>query len=116
MWVFVAVRALSERDPNISRLAIGPIDMALGALHRSVKPGERIPGFGVIELAHINGLPIDEVMTGLAVRSQSSFVLIFVARGATGGQTEVGAGQILFLDRGPFLRRDVRRIVALVTR
>jgi len=65
--VLVTISALIKRDTHILRLAIRPIDVALGALHLSVHAGQGIPGFVVIELRDINRLPVRKVMTGLAI-------------------------------------------------
>jgi len=68
----------------------------------------------MVELAHVDGLPVDEVVTGLAGRAQTALVEIFMTGRARCGHTEIGAVQILFLDRGPFLRRDMRGSVAFL--
>ena len=39
MWIFVAVRTLTERDSDISRLAVSTAGMTLGALDLSVQAG-----------------------------------------------------------------------------
>ena len=88
--------------------------MALGALHLRMQSGEGITGFRVVELGHVDGLPVDEVVAGLAVRAQTALVEIFVTSGAGSGHTEISAVQILFLDRGAFLRRDMGGSVALL--
>lgn len=88
--------------------------MTLRALHLRVKSGERIACFGVVELADVKRFPVLKVMTGLAILSQSPFVLIFVTGDARGGKAEIGAIQILYLDCSAFLRRDVRWVMALV--
>ena len=89
--------------------------MALGALNLRMQAGQRISGLVVIELAHIDGFPVDEVVAGLAGRAQASLVKVFVAGNAGGRQTEKGAVQVLVLNGCPFLRRNSGRIVALIT-
>lgn len=88
--------------------------MALGALNLRVQAGQRISGLVVVELAHIDGFPVDEVVAGLAGRAQASLVKVFVAGNAGSGQTEECSVQVLVLDACPFLRRNSGRIVALV--
>ena len=68
----------------------------------------------MVELAYVDRFPVDEVVAGLAGRAQTALVEIFVAGRARGGYTEIGAVQVLFLDRGAFLRRDVGGNVALL--
>lgn len=68
----------------------------------------------MIELADLDCLPVFHVVARLAVRAQAPLVLILVARDATRGEAEIGAGQILGLDRRTFLRRNVSGIMALV--
>lgn len=113
MRVFVAVRTLIEGNANVLRLSVGAVGMALRALHLRMQSGQRIPRLGVIELRDADLLPVDEVVAGLALRSQPSFVLIFVAGCAGSREPKIGAAQIFFFDCRPLLRRDVRRIVTL---
>lgn len=68
----------------------------------------------MVELAHVDGLPVDEVVAGLAVRPQPALVEILVTGRAGRGHAEKGAVQVLFFNRRTFLRRDMGRIVALV--
>lgn len=112
--IVMAIRALIECDPGVLRLSIGSVGVALRTLHLSMETGERIPCLGVVELPDVEGFPVLEVVAGLAILSQTTFVLIFVASNASGREPEIGAVQILNLDCAAFLRRDVRRIVALV--
>ena len=42
VWVFVAVRALVERNPCVLRLPIGSVGMALCALHLGMEPRQRV--------------------------------------------------------------------------
>ena len=83
MRVLMAIGTLVERDAYILRLAIGAVDVALGALHLGVQSSEWIPSLGVIELAHVDRLPVHEVVAGLAVRTEAPFVLVLVAGKAT---------------------------------
>ena len=112
--ILVAIGALAEWNANVLRLAIGTVGVTLAALHLRMQSGERITGFGVVELAHVHGFPVNEVVAGLARRAQTALVEIFVTGRAGGGQTKVGAVQILFLDGRAFLRRDAGGIVTFV--
>ena len=67
----------------------------------------------MIELTHVDRLPIDEVVAGSTILAQSSLVLILVASDARRGKAEIGSAGIFDLDRDAFLGRDVRGIVTL---
>jgi len=88
--------------------------MALRALHLSVQSGQGIAGFAVIELADIDLLPVDKVVTRLAGRTEPPFMKVFVARNAGRGQPKIRAVQVLILNGCAFLRRDVCGAMALV--
>lgn len=60
--ILVAVRTLVERNPDVLRLAIGSVRVALRALHLRMQSGQRITRLRVIELADTDLLPIDEVV------------------------------------------------------
>lgn len=93
--VFVAIRALVERDANILRFAISAVRVALGALHLRVQASQRIARLRVVELtlalADADRLPVFKVVARLASRSKAAFVLILVACNATCRQPEVSA-------------------------
>jgi len=114
--IFVAVGALVERNANILRLAIGSIDMTLGALHLGVQSGQQIARLRVVELGDVDTLPVFEVVTLLTSRPQASFVQIFVTASACSRQTEIRTTEVLDLDRRPFSRGDMRRIMTFVAR
>ena len=80
--IAVAVRAFAEWEPDIARLVVRSRGMALCACDLRMKPGERIAGFPVIELADV--FPPCRVVTLLAVRPQASIVLVLVAGNAFG--------------------------------
>lgn len=88
--ILVAIGTLAEWNANVLGLAIGTVGVTLGALHLRMQSGEGIAGFGVVELAHVDGFPVDEVVTGLARRAQTALVEIFVTGRAGGGHTEIG--------------------------
>lgn len=69
----------------------------------------------MIELAHVDRLPIDEVVAGSAILAQPPLVLILVASHARRGKAQIGSAGIFDLDRGAFLGRNVRGIMALRT-
>jgi hypothetical protein len=114
MRVFVAIGTLAEWDANVSRLAVRTVRVALGTLHLGVQPGQRISRFRVIELTDVDLLPVDEVVTGLTIGTETSFVLIFVAGGTRSRYAQVRAVEILFFNRGAILRQNVGWHVALV--
>lgn len=115
MRIFVAVRALVEGNAHVSRFAVFSIDVALRALNLRVPSGQGIARLRVIELANGDRLPIGGVVALLAIGAEAALVLVFVARDATGRETEIGPARILDFDRRSFLRRDVGCVVALVT-
>ena len=77
--------------------------MALRALHLSVQSGQGIAGFAVIELADIDLLPVDKVVTRLAGRTEPPFMKVFVARNAGRGQPKIRAVQVLILNGCAFM-------------
>ena len=68
----------------------------------------------MVELAYVDGFPVDEVVARLAVGAQTSLVEVLVAGNAGSQQAQIRPIQVLVLDGRPFLRSDVRGIVALV--
>ena len=113
MRILMALGTLIERNAYVLRLSVWPIGVALGALHLQVQPGQRVARLGVIELTHVDRLPIDEVVAGSAILAQPPLVLILVASDASGGKAEIGSAGVFDLDRGAFLGRNVRGIMAL---
>ena len=84
--VLVAIGTQVERNTCIPRLAIRSVGVALRALHLRVETGQRIARLRVIELvANLQLLPVFVVVTLQAVRTQTAFVVILVARDAGGG-------------------------------
>ena len=67
----------------------------------------------MIELAYADSFPVVEVVAGLAVRTEPSFVLIIVAGDAVCGKAEKRTVRTQDLDEGAFLRRYVSGVVAL---
>ena len=112
--IFVAIRAQVERNADILRFPIWAVGVALFAFHLRVQTGQRIACLAVVELAHVDCLPVDEVVTRLAVRTEATLVKIFVAGNAGGRQTQKGAVQVLVFDCRAFLGRNSRSIVTLV--
>ena len=68
----------------------------------------------MIELPHIDHLPVVEVVALLARRAQAPFVWILMASPASSRQPKVGSVQVFDLYRGTVLRSNLRRIVAAV--
>lgn len=114
--VFVAVGALIKGDAHVLRLAIGPVGVALGALHLRVQARQRITRLRVIELAGADRLPVFEIVALLTRCPETTFVLILVTRDTASREAEVRSVQIFYLDARAFLRADVRRIMTFVTR
>ncbi len=112
--ILVAIRTLIEWNARVLRLSIRSIRMTLRALHLRVHASKRIARLRVIELAHVHRFPILEVVAGLAIRSEASLVLILVASQAGRRKAQECPVQIFDLDRRAFLRRNVRRSVALI--
>ena len=113
MRILMAVRTLMEWNAYVLRLAVCPVRVALGALHLQVQPGQWVACLGVIELAYVDLLPIDEVVARKTILAKASLVLILMAGGAGGGKAEIGSAEIFDFDRTAFLRRNVRGIMAL---
>jgi hypothetical protein len=111
----MAIGALRERQSCISRLAVAAGGMALFTLHLRVQAGQRIPRFGVIKLGRVDCLPVVEVMTLLATRTQPSLVRILMASSASLWYPQKTARQVLHLDRSALLRCDVIGTVAAST-
>ena len=68
----------------------------------------------MVELPNIEGFPVDEVMARLAIWTQTALVKVLVTGNAGGRQAKKRSVQIFILDRRPFLRGNVRGIMALV--
>jgi hypothetical protein len=114
VWIFVAIRAQAKGDAGIARLAIWTTRMTLGALYLRVQPRKRVTRLAVVELADIDGFPVDEVVARLAIWTQASLMEILMAGNARGRQTKKRPIQIFILDSRSFLRRNMRSIVALI--
>ncbi len=67
----------------------------------------------MVELVDADCLPVCEVVTLLAVRTQTSLMLILMAGRACGRQAKIGAAEILDSDGCALLCGNVRRIMAL---
>jgi hypothetical protein len=119
MWVFMAIGAQIERNTHVLRLAVGSVDVALGALHLGMQAGQGIARLRVIELgltrlADVDRFPVQEIMALQAICAQATFMLILVACGASGRHPEIGSAQVFDFDGPAFLGRYVGRIVAFV--
>ena len=113
MRILMTLRTLIEWNAYILRLAVRPVGVALGALHLQVQSRQRVACLGMIELADVDRLPIDEVVARKTILAKAALVLILVAGDAGGGKAEIGSAGIFDLDHRPFLGRNVRGIMAL---
>lgn len=84
MRVLVAIRTLIKGNAHVPRLSVGAIGVALRTLHLQVQPRQRVACLGVIELANVDRLPIDEVVARNTILPKPSFMLILVTGGACG--------------------------------
>ena len=84
MRILMAVGTLIEWNAYVPRLSVWPVAVALGALHLQVQSRQRIARLGVIELAHVDRLPIDEVVARNTILAKPPLMLILVAGGACG--------------------------------
>lgn len=110
--ILMAVGTLIEWNAYVLRLPVWPIGVALRALHLQVQARQRVACLGMIELAHVDRLPIDEVVARKTILAKASFVLILVAGDASSGKTEIRSAGVFNLDRSAFLGRNVRGIMA----
>jgi len=99
MDVRMAVGALPEWNPRISRLPIRSRSVALLAVHLRMQSGQRIACLGVIELLDRGHRPpVFEAMALAAIRSQSPLVRVFVTGGARFRGAKKSSIQVLDLD------------------
>jgi hypothetical protein len=115
MRIGVTIGALSERQSRIPRITVAARGMALFTLHLCMETGQRIARLGMIKLGRVDRLPIVEVMTLQAARTQPSLMRILVASSASLGRSQKTARQILHLDRSALLRWDVIGTMAAST-
>jgi len=80
----VAIGTKVKGNADILRFAIGSVGVALLALHLCMQSGQRVTGFAVIELGDVEVLPVHEIVTRLAVRTQAAFMKVLVAGNAGG--------------------------------
>lgn len=114
MRILMAIRTQIKRNARVPRLIVWPRRVTLAALHLRVQPGQRISRLRVIELPHIDCLPVVEVVALLARRAQTPFVRVLMASPAGGRQSEVGSTQVFDLDGVAFLRADLCWSVAAI--
>lgn len=96
----MAVAAFTESEPDIARLIVRTRRVTFLACNLRVLSGQGILGFRVIELRDV--LPILEVVTLLAVGSETCVVFVFVARRTSRGNAEEGAVTISHLNAESF--------------
>src|SRR3954454_13537176 len=80
MGIVMAIPGFSPQQSGETRLVVRPRRVTLGAGDLRVHSGQRITRLRVIKLADV--LPLCRVVTLLAVRPQSSVVLVLVTANA----------------------------------
>lgn len=81
----VTVGALAEDEPHVTWLVVGTRSVALLTRNLRVQSGQRIPGFGVVELCDI--FPVFKVVALLTIGAETAVVLVLVAGRASLRQT-----------------------------
>ena len=87
-------------------------EVALFAGHLHVLSGQRIFGFGVVEILGL--FPVGHIVAGLAIGAELPFVDVFMAGHAILREAHVGGRQILLFNQVAQCRKHVRRGVALL--
>jgi hypothetical protein len=95
--IAVAVIALREGNAEVARLLVGARRVTLLALDLRVLAGQRITGLGVIESTG-DVFPVSEVVALLAIWTEASIVLVFVASGAGLRDADESAVEVLDSD------------------
>jgi len=88
MRIVVAVSTLRKSDSRVPRLVVGARGVALLAGDLRMQTRQRIAGPGVVELSDADRFPTLEVVTLNAIRPQPSLVLVLVASGACGRNSQ----------------------------
>jgi hypothetical protein len=111
----MAITAVSKRYTHVVRFFIRTRSVAAFAGNFGVQTRERISGSRMIELADIDRLPVDGVVTLQTVGPEPAIVLVLMAGNATGRDSEECPGQILDFDFRAFALGYAFRGVAPVT-
>lgn len=101
-----------ESDESYSAARFGDVTLLAGRLPVSTAEGEL--RLRMIEVP--SGLPVRVVVTRRTIRTELSFVLVFVASGTALTQPEIGVQEVLALQAGAFDAGDVGRIMTLGAR
>jgi hypothetical protein len=115
MWVRMAGDAGIKLDSRkLYRLIRSKGKVALVAGDLRVQAGQRIFCLGMVELLYL--LPVGEIVTALAIRSELAFVGICVARDTIFRKTQKGVGEILALNQRSIRGNHVRGGVTFLAR
>ena len=115
MRIRVAIRAAAKGESGVTRLFVFPRKMALLASHFGMQTREGIAGFGVVELADADGLPVVLVVTLQAVGTKLPLVLVLMTRGAARRNSQKRLTEIFDLDGGALALANMFRTVTLRT-
>ena len=113
MRISVAVIAFTEGQPLIARRAACVWRVALLALHLLVEARQRVARLGVIEFAG-RIFPVHKVVARDAIRTQPSFVEVFVTGRAGLWNSQERLAQVLDLDVRPLSSWNSFRQMAFV--
>ena len=111
MRIAVTIHAFTERNASIARLIVRSRGMTSPASYFSVKSGQRIARFGVIEFLYIYGLPVVVVVALQAIGPEACFVLVFMTGHTRWRQAEEGTIQVRNLDESLVDADDMTRSV-----
>src|SRR3954469_7604824 len=110
--IVMAIGAFAEWQSGETRLVVRPRRVTLGAGDLRVHSGQRITRLRVIKLADV--LPLCRVVTLLAIRPQSSVVLVLVTANAVRRNAQETPVEIANLDERTHCRGDVLRRMTAV--
>ncbi len=111
----VAVDAGVEFHPRVLHRFVRPgREVAFLASHLGVHPGQRILGFGMVELLGL--LPVGYVVAALAIPAQLPLVHVFMAAHAVLGKSQKRLRKIFLLNQRAQRRNHVLRRMALRAR
>src|SRR5208337_4102829 len=98
MRIGMAVVAVAKWDSGVARLVVGPRSVTLQAGNLDVQTGKGITRERMVEVSNIDFFPLGEVVTLQAVGAQPAPMLVLMAIGAVGGNSQKCFTQILGFD------------------